>query len=61
MGPRLFDLAEGAFFLWSFALLIYGIAVVERWRLMRASVAVALPILAILVLTVVLAIPLSSR
>jgi hypothetical protein len=61
MGPRLFDLAEGAFFLWSFALLIYGIAVVERWRLMRASVAVALPILAILVLTVALAIPLSSR
>jgi hypothetical protein len=61
MGPRLFDLAEGAFFLWSFALLIYGIAVVERWRLLRAGVAVALPILAILVLTVVLAIPLSSR
>lgn len=61
MGPGLFDLAEGAFFLWSFALLIYGIAVVERWRLLRAGVAVALPILAILVLTVVLAIPLSSR
>jgi hypothetical protein len=61
IGPRLFDLAEGAFFLWSFALLIYGIAVVERWRLLRAGVAVALPILAILVLTVVLAIPLSSR
>jgi hypothetical protein len=61
VGPQLFDLAEGAFFLWSFALLIYGIAVVERWRLLRAGVAVALPILAILVLTVALAIPLSSR
>lgn len=61
IGPSLFDLAEGVFFLWSFALLIYGIAVVERWRLLRAGVAVALPILAILVLTVVLAIPLSSR
>jgi hypothetical protein len=61
VGPRLFDLAEGAFFLWSFALLVYGIAVVERWRILRAGVAVALPILAILVLTVALAIPLSSR
>jgi hypothetical protein len=61
IGPRLFDLAEGVFFLWSFALLIYGIAVVERWRLVRAGVAIALPVLAILIVTVALAIPLSSR
>jgi hypothetical protein len=60
-GPRVFDLAEGAFFLWSFGLLIYGIAVVERWRLLRAGVAVALPVLAILIFTVAIVAPLSSR
>lgn len=61
LGPRLFDLAEGVFFLWAFGLLIYGIAVVERWRILRACVAVVLPVLAILIVTVALAIPLSSR
>ena len=61
LGPRLFNLAEGLFFLWSFGLLLYGIAVVERWRLVRAGVAIALPVLAILIVTVALAIPLSSR
>jgi hypothetical protein len=61
IGPLLFDLAEGAFVLWAIGLLLYGIAVVERWRILRAGVAVALPILAILILTVALAIPLSSR
>jgi hypothetical protein len=61
IGPHLFDLAEGVFFLWSFGLLIYGIAVVERWRLVRAGVAIALLVLAILIVTVALAIPLSSR
>ena len=51
IGPLLFDLAEGAFVLWSLGLLVYGIAVVERWRLLRGAVAVALALLAILVLT----------
>jgi hypothetical protein len=51
IGPLLFDLAEGAFFLWSLGLLIYGIAVVERWRVLRGGVAVALAVLAIFVLT----------
>jgi hypothetical protein len=51
VGPLLFDLAEGAFVLWSFGLLIYGISVVERWRLLRGAVAVALAVLAIFVLT----------
>jgi len=51
VGPLLFDLAEGAFVFWSLGLLIYGIAVVERWRLLRGAVAVALAVLAILVLT----------
>jgi hypothetical protein len=60
-GPLLFDLAEGAFVLWSLGLLIYGIAVVERWRLLRAAVAVALPVLAILMFTLVIVAPLSSR
>ena len=61
VGPLLFDLAEAAFVLWSVGLLVYGISVVERWRALRAGVAVALPILAILVFTVALVIPLSSR
>jgi hypothetical protein len=60
-GPLLFDLAEGVFVLWSLGLLLYGIAVVERWRLLRAAVAVALPVLAILILTLVIVAPLSSR
>lgn len=51
VGPLLFDLAEGAFVLWSLGLLVYGIAVVERWRLLRGAVAVALAVLAIFVLT----------
>jgi len=61
VGPLVFDLAEAAFFVWSFGLLLYGIAVIERWRLLRAGVAVALPVLAILILTVVIVAPLSSR
>ncbi len=61
LGPLLFDLAEGAFVLWSLGLLVYGIAVVERWRPTRAAVSVALALLAILVLTLPLVIPLSSR
>jgi hypothetical protein len=61
LGPLVFDLAESAFFVWSLGLLLYGIAVVERWRLLRAGVAVALPVLAILILTVVIVVPLSSR
>jgi hypothetical protein len=61
IGPLLFDLAEGAFFAWAFGLLIYGIAVVERWRVLRAGVAVALPVLAILIFTVAIVAPLSSR
>ena len=61
VGPPLFDAASGAFALWSFALLVYGVAVVERWRTARGAVAVALAMLAILVLTLPLVIPLSSR
>lgn len=59
--PAVFDAVSSLFVLWSFGLLVYGIAVVERWRLLRAGVAVALAVLTILVLTFPLVIPLSSR
>lgn len=59
--PFLFDLAVVGFALWSLGLLIYGISVVERWRLLRAGVSVALAVLAVLVLTFPFVIPLSSR
>jgi hypothetical protein len=59
--PTVFDAASSLFVLWSLGLLIYGIGIVERWRLLRAGVAVALAVLAVLVLTFPLVIPLSSR
>jgi hypothetical protein len=60
-GPLLFDAASGAFALWSLGLLVYGIAVVERWRPLRAVVAVALSGLALIVITLPFVIPLASR
>jgi hypothetical protein len=59
--PFVFDLAGVGFALWSLALLVYGISVVERWRLLRAGISVALAVLAVLVLTFPFVIPLSSR
>jgi hypothetical protein len=59
--PFLFDLAGVGFALWSLGLLIYGISVVEQWRLLRAGVSVALAVLTVLVLTFPFVIPLSSR
>lgn len=59
--PFLFDLAGAGFALWALGLLIYGISVVERWRLLRAGISVALAVLAVLVLTFPFVIPLSSR
>jgi hypothetical protein len=61
VGPVLFDAAMGVFALWSLGLLVYGIAVVERWRPLRAGVAVALAGLALIVLTLPFVIPLASR
>ena len=61
LGPVLFDAATGVFALWSLGLLVYGIAVVERWRPLRAVVAVALAGLALIVLTLPFVIPLASR
>jgi Yip1 domain len=60
VGPLLFDLASAAFVLWSLGLLIYGIAVVERWRVLRGGVAVALAVLAVVVLTLPFVIAASS-
>ena len=59
--PFLLDLAVVGFALWSLGLLIYGISVVERWRLLRAGISVALAVLAVLALTFPFVIPLSSR
>ena len=60
-GDLVFQLALVAFALWALGLLVYGIAVVERWRLMRAAVSLALAVLAVLVLTFPFLIPLASR
>ncbi|HEX2044061.1 MAG TPA: Yip1 family protein [Gaiellaceae bacterium] len=60
-GGWILDGAAAAFALWSFALLVYGISVVERWTVVRAAVALALVLLGLLVLSFPLVIPLSSR
>jgi hypothetical protein len=59
-GLALDGLAAG-FVLWSLALLVYGISVVERWTVVRAAVSVALVLLALLVVSLPFVIPLSSR
>jgi hypothetical protein len=41
-GHRLFEGIEAVFFLWSFGLLVYGVQVVERWKLVRALGALGL-------------------
>jgi hypothetical protein len=56
-----FDALLGAFALWAAALLVYGIAVVERWRVARGLVAVALAALSLLLITFPFLIPLASR
>jgi hypothetical protein len=60
-GDLVFDLVLAAFALWALGLLVYGISVVERWRLLRAAVSLALAVLAVLVLTFPFLIPLASR
>jgi hypothetical protein len=46
---------------WAAGLLIYGISVVERWTLLRATVSVALMLLAITIVTLPFLIPIASR
>lgn len=60
-GVTLFDGLLAAFGLWAAGLLVYGISVVERWRLLRAAVSVALMLLTVLIVTLPFLIPLSSR
>jgi hypothetical protein len=60
-GATLFDGVLAAFGLWAAGLLVYGISVVERWRLLRAAVSVALMLLTVLIVTLPFLIPLSSR
>jgi hypothetical protein len=55
------DALSALFVVWALGLLLYGIAVVERWTVVRAAVALALVLLGLLVLTLPLVIPLSSR
>jgi hypothetical protein len=43
----LFSAVQAAFFLWAFALLVVGVRVVHRWRLLRSLAALALAALAL--------------
>jgi hypothetical protein len=61
LGGWVFGGLGGAFAIWSCALLVVGISVVERWNLVRASVSLALVFLALLVVTLPFVIPLASR
>lgn len=60
-GNVVFEVILGAIGLWAVGLLIYGISVVERWSIVRASVALALVVLSLLVITFPFLIPLASR
>jgi hypothetical protein len=55
-----FDVAFGVFVVWSLALLVYGISVVERWRIVRAAVSLVLVVLGLVVFTLAVLIPLSA-
>jgi hypothetical protein len=60
-GTVIFDAILGVLALWAAGLLVYGIAVVERWTVVRALVAVGLVVLSLLVITFPFLIPLASR
>jgi hypothetical protein len=60
-GVGLFDGLLAVFGIWAIGLLVYGISVVERWKLLRAAVSVALMLLTVLIVTLPFLIPLSSR
>jgi Yip1 domain len=61
-GPEVvFDAVLAGLALWAAGLLVYGIAVVERWSVVRALVAVTLVLLSLLVITFPFLIPLASR
>jgi len=60
-GVALFDGLLAVFGIWAIGLLVYGISVVERWKLLRAAVSIALMLLTVLIVTLPFLIPLSSR
>jgi hypothetical protein len=60
-GETVFKLVLAAFGAWAAGLLVYGIAVVERWSIVRSLVALALVLLSLLVITFPFLIPLASR
>jgi hypothetical protein len=60
-GAWIFGVLSGVFAIWSCALLVVGISVVERWNLLRASISLVLVLLALLVVTLPFVIPLASR
>ena len=59
IGLQVFEGITGAFVLWSVALLVLGVRVVQGWRWGRALVAVALAVLAIAVVTALVLLPLT--
>ena len=59
-GRVAFDAVSSLFAVWAAALLVYGIAVVERWTVVRALVVLALAVLAILIVSFPFVIPLSA-
>jgi hypothetical protein len=56
-----FDALLAGFAAWGLGLLVYGISVVERWSLLRATVSLALMLLTIVIVTLPFLIPLASR
>ncbi|HEY3068688.1 MAG TPA: YIP1 family protein [Gaiellaceae bacterium] len=60
-GVTVFEAILAFFSLWAVALLVYGISVVERWSVLRATVSLALMLLTIAIVTLPFIIPLSSR
>jgi hypothetical protein len=60
-GAAAFDVVLALLGAWAVGLLLYGIAVVERWSIVRSLVAVALVVLSLLVITFPFLIPLASR
>jgi hypothetical protein len=59
-GGAIFEAAFAVFVGWSLVLLVYGISVVERWRLVRAAVSLVLVVLGLVIVTLGLVIPLSA-
>lgn len=55
----LFGGLSAVFLIWSLALLVLGISVVQRWGLLRAAVSLALTALAVTLLATLVAIPLA--